>query len=128
MHTIRPRRRAQPAQVIPALRDLHAAVHLLAEVRVHLGQARAAPNAWRRADAMRMVWIYLTEVEKRLAVLAVPGLRRRAAELRREADRLQLEATVTAVELSRRERGGEVVDLAAARARRAERSGGRPRR
>lgn len=46
-----------------------------------------------------------------------------AAELQREADRMQFEAAVTAVELRQLKRGGEVVDLAAARARRADRTG-----
>jgi hypothetical protein len=126
MHN-RPRRKAQAAPVITALQDIHAATHLLAEVRAHLGQARAAPNARRRAYAMQMAWIYLAEAEKRIAAIAAPGLRRRVAELQRELDRLGLEVTVAAVELSRRERGGEVVSLAAARARRAGRPGRRPR-
>ncbi|WP_437310059.1 hypothetical protein [Sorangium sp. So ce388] len=68
---------------------------------------------------MRMVWIGLGEAEKKLAAITEPGLRRRAAELRRELDRLHLDAAVAAVELSQRERGGDVVDIAAARAQRA---------
>ncbi len=119
MYKARPRRKTQAAQVIADLQDLHAAVHLLADARARLGQARAAPNATRRAHAMRMVWICLAEAERRIAAITAPGLRRRTADLQRELDRVHLEATVTAVELSQRERGGDIVDLAAERARRA---------
>ncbi|WP_438029085.1 hypothetical protein [Sorangium sp. So ce233] len=128
MHKARPRGNAQVAPIITALLDLHAAVHLLADVRVRLGQARAAPNATRRTHAMRMVWIGLGEAEKRIAALTAPGLRRHTAELQRELDRLHLEATVTAVTLSQRERAGDVVDFAAARARRAAPRSRRPPR
>jgi hypothetical protein len=82
-----------------------------------LVDAKTAPNATRRTWAFQNFWVSHGEAQKRLDAIAAPGLRARRAELQRQLDEVHFDATVAAFEMTQ-QRGGVVVDLAAARARR----------
>jgi len=106
------------AAVITVLADVHAVEHGIAELRTTLGEAKAAPNAERRVWAFQKIWRHHATTQARLDGITAPGLRRRRAELQCQLDAVHLDAAAAALRESQRTRGGEVVDLAEARARR----------
>ncbi|WP_438029022.1 hypothetical protein [Sorangium sp. So ce233] len=112
-------RKAPLAPVITVLNDFNAVVGGIAELRATLGEATAAPNATRRVWAFQRLWRDHATTQARLGTITAPGLRTRRAELQRQLDAVHYEATVAAVRETQRARGGDVVSLAEARARRA---------
>ena len=111
-------RKALIAPVVTALMDVLAVVDWIDSLRADLAKATSAPNATRRAWGFKTFWASHAEAQKRLDAITAAGLSKRVAELRRQLDGLHYDATVAAFQLSQR-RGGDVVSLAEARARRA---------